>query len=509
MKALLQLKTHYENTSNLWLLLVRLLLISLAFLLLVYSGFSIWWRMEHDIPLLNYAAFLINEHDFVIYKNIFETSMPGTFVFHIFYTKLFGYSDFGYRFCDILLLTISAFGIYMLFKRTDKDTAIFACITWGICYLNFGETVGLQKDYVGLIPLIFASVLLMAENKTNPYFFFIGVLLACSFWVKPHLLAWFFPAFVYIYWWRKERLSFKQLFLFLSGFAAISLLIVSWLYSVGCLSEWLDLFFNYTPLHVQLNGTHEVIPGWPEKIKYRVYELLDVFMYYPSNLLYIAAFIWVFIKRDCFPQKNLVRFLLLSNVVFYLYPAVSGQFWIYHWVPFFFFSIMVMALIFYLARTQKKPTVPASLLMVFVLLQIQGAYYQITPNSSPKNGVVDGLATWIETNTLAGETIQPLDWSAGSIHAMLMTERIIATKFFYDYHFYHHVSEKKIQELRNTFIDEIKSGKPSYFFDMHRKPLVSGFDTTEEFQQLEDILQKEYTIVLSNSDYTIYKVNSQ
>lgn len=484
---------------------LRGLTYSLGGMLLVYLLISLFWRMEHDIPLLNYTAFLMNEHDLMVYKDIFATSMPGTFIFHSFYTKLFGYSDLGYRLCDLFFLFLCLWGVYKLLSKTDKETAAFACVIWGLYYLNFGRTMGLQKDYVGMLPLLFASVLLLKKNKVAFTYFLIGLLLALAFWVKPHLLLWVFPAAVYLFCWEREKISLRQATLGLAGFLLPTLLIVYWLYSQRALAAWGSIFFDYIPLHVQLNGTHHLLHGWSEKFGYRLEGLAAVFINYPSNILLLLVFVWIFIKRESFPRKNVVYFLLLATVTFYFYPAIAGQFWIYHWVPFFFFAVMGVALLFYLLKSQAKPWVPILLLSAFTVFLLRDSFFELYPDKNPKEWAVDDLASWIRNNTSPGETIQPLDWSTGALHAMLLTERKIATKYLYDYHFYHHVSHATIRELRRDFLKEIRQNRPDYFVDMHKKSTVSGFDTSTEFPGLRTVLQEDYTMVLTHSNYTIYK----
>lgn len=58
------------------------LLFVLATTLLIKAYSSLTWRMEHDTPLLYYAAFMMDKHGLIPYRDIFETSMPGTFAFH-------------------------------------------------------------------------------------------------------------------------------------------------------------------------------------------------------------------------------------------------------------------------------------------------------------------------------------------------------------------------------------------------------------------------------------------
>lgn len=91
----------------------RVIVGALLIIFLAELALSLNWRMEHDTPLLHYVAFLIDQHDFVPYKDVFETSMPGTFLFHLAIGKTLGYGDTAFRVVDIaylmLLLTATWF----------------------------------------------------------------------------------------------------------------------------------------------------------------------------------------------------------------------------------------------------------------------------------------------------------------------------------------------------------------------------------------------------------------
>lgn len=60
-----------------------LFLAVLAIVFLVELGLSLHWRMVSDNAFLHYVAYLINEHGFVPYRDIFEVNMPGTYLFHM------------------------------------------------------------------------------------------------------------------------------------------------------------------------------------------------------------------------------------------------------------------------------------------------------------------------------------------------------------------------------------------------------------------------------------------
>ena len=177
---------------------VKALLTGQTFVLAIFAGLlllkvfnSLDWRMEHDTPLLHYTAFLIDEHDLVPYRDIFETSMPGTIAFHYSVGRLFGYSDAAFRFVDLVLLGALLAATYFFMSRFGRLPAVWAVVLFGHVYLVQGPSMSLQRDYIGVIPVAFA-LLCIPDQKGRAVrfgrFALVGLLFSLSFLVKPHLV---------------------------------------------------------------------------------------------------------------------------------------------------------------------------------------------------------------------------------------------------------------------------------------------------------------------------------
>ena len=125
---------------------------------------------------------------------------------------------------------------------------------------------------------------------------------------------------------------------------------------------------------------------------------------------------------------------------------------------------------------------------------------------APFGGRVDEIADWLKTRSHPGDTVQPLDWTGGSIHGMLLAKAKLATQFMYDYHFYHHVSSPVIQGLRQSFISQLRKASPRFIIEvMMDKPWVWGIDTTREFPELRKFLDNCYTVAKTTDGYLIYE----
>ncbi len=150
----------HESKVNKSINYIQIVILGLLALLFVSElVLSLNWRMQHDTPLYQYSAFLINEHGCVPYKDIFETSFVGTFLFHSAIGSLFGYGDFAFRLVDIVYLLILLGVTWFLMRPLGKFVALTSILLFGVLYLSFGSAMSLQRDYIGVLPVAAATLL--------------------------------------------------------------------------------------------------------------------------------------------------------------------------------------------------------------------------------------------------------------------------------------------------------------------------------------------------------------
>jgi len=127
-----------------------------------------------------------------------------------------------------------------------------------------------------------------------------------------------------------------------------------------------------------------------------------------------------------------------------------------------------------------------------------------------KDGRVARIERVLAEVVRPGETVQPLDWTAGTLHAMLRREIRIATPFLYDYHFYHHVETAAIKGLRERFLNAMTANPPAVIVEVRGdlKPQVSGVGTTTDFPELNQILSTKYVVIYDESDFRILRRSS-
>jgi hypothetical protein len=152
----------------------------------------------------------------------------------------------------------------------------------------------------------------------------------------------------------------------------------------------------------------------------------------------------------------------------------------------------------------------AMVLGVALLASLPVAYLAGTvlgrPVPPPKHGLVDGLARYLGSELREGDTVQPLDWTGGAVHAMLIARAKLATPFLYDFYFYYDVSNPYVKELRRKLIDGLRTSHPRFIIDvLEDKRWVSGPDTSLDFPELRDELANHYLVVHRDDDVMVYE----
>ena len=129
------------------------------------------------------------------------------------------------------------------------------------------------------------------------------------------------------------------------------------------------------------------------------------------------------------------------------------------------------------------------------------------PIKAPVAGRVDAIDAFLRSHLKPGDTVQPLDWTGGALHAMLKARAVVATPYIYDYHFYHHVNDPYIQKIRARFIARLKEKRPKFIIHVLDEPRPWGKDTSTDFPELQRFLEKNYSRVSAGHGYEILQRN--
>lgn len=490
---------------------------------LAATAASLGWRMEHDTPLLHYAGFLINEFDYVPYRDLFETSMPGTFLFHMSIGKAFGYGDTAYRLIDVSILALLAATTLSTLRTFGRPAAVAGVSTFTLVYLSQGQGQSLQRDYLGTVLVAF-SLWVAVRSRGSGLIgsnLLIGALSGGAFLIKPHLIVGLPVILLAQY--RMLRIEggegeadprLRMAAATAAGFIAPIVLTTLWLWSIGGLSDFLDIVIHYLPLHNEL--TYDLTIR-SRGLRFLAYLWQGYFQFGGYRPLLIGSLLGcgfaIFVRRGSERERVLAGAILALIAAYTLYPAIGTKFWIYHYFPFFYFASLGFGLLLTRPNASRRGApatarleFPAILcfLLLFPMNFPQGlarysasVWNALQPGfvaTPPKNGRVDEIATWLKQRLEPGDEVQPLDWSSGVNHALLIAKAPLATRFLYDYQFYHHTESPYIRALRREFLRELERARPRFIIEVrdYIKPWVSGPGTTREFRTLRDFIEKNY-----------------
>ena len=492
-------------------------LILLAALLIAQAAFSLQWPIAHDEAPLFYEAFLMQNGQ-VPYKDFFDFQMPGSFIAYYLLGILSNFGPLRIRILDLIILTaISTITYFAMRKRFGTSTAIAAPILFALKYLQGGPNLALQREYIILIFISLSIWIGVTDSLNFRKRLMLGLLYGMAATLKPHAALGLLPFLLFDIADLRQRRELtlpslaKQIILPKAiGFAIPISLITLYLAITHSLFPLIDIILNYVPLYTQINGEMVIAPS-SERMAYLLNQLWHLG---GSGLWLIPAALEIYLNR------NRQTYLLASLATIYaIYPALTGQFFPYHYIPFIYTIILIASLA--LKVEGQKSNVKtfdlrlSTLALVALLLvtlatvrpsqtvirQLQGKDIAIAADRAMQ------ISAFLEKNLEPGDQVQPLDWTGGSLLAMLENRAPIATSYIFDFYFYHHVSNPYIQSLRADFITQLGESKPRFIIEVTSidKPWVSGEDTTRDFPELRVFLSQNYSVTMEKEDYIIYE----
>ena len=506
---------HPESARAKWqntIIIVCLGLGGLALLLAIIKSLN--WRYVHDSPLMIYSAFLI-DRGAVPYRDFFDMNMPGTYAVMWFMGKTLGWSDLAFRVFDLICLVLLGLVTFRWLKPLGIYAAISAPLLFSIYYIEIGPVTSLQREYIALIPLVLMLSIVMGDTPRRPWArgSTIGLLIGFTFLIKPQFLILSLPALALFFFGARKNGKIKDLSLStLTGFLIPVIIAFLYLLITGAWGPFIDMVINYWPLYSHMTGMHEPIAGWDRFVYILIGTSYGLGKYYlPAAILGIM----VLSRQESSNRKQwLFIGLLVASVI---YPGLSGQFWGYHWIPFHFLAFCAAALaVRPVTAKNRHPAAYLPPIAVLLYLLIIGFWSVDIMLNDEKQADYSSVARvpremsdYLKKHLRTGDTVQPLDWTGGAVHAMLLAEAQLATRFMYDFHFYHHIDSPYIHKLRRQFIKELRKARPRFVLYVYEnRPWPQGENTTGEFPELKMFMEHNYIPVKNGDSYQILETRA-
>ena len=487
----------------------------LAALLAVAALDSLRWPYIHDSPLMLYAGWLVAQGA-VPYRDLFDMNMPGTYFVMWALGSLFGWSELAFRTFDLVCVSIIAIATFQWLRPLGRLPGFAAALFFPLWYLHAGPSMSVQREFLALVPLAVLLALTSSAAGSWHRLFVIGALVGVSVLIKPQFLL---LAALPVVWTvgtaanRAGRL--RSAVIVFGGFCIPLVATGLYLAYSGGLRSFLDVAINYWPLYTRLNGSHEVMGG-VERMSYLARSTWEGLLnpYLPLGFLGIATLL-----AD--PTRKTERAWLMSGLLIAgaLYPALSGQFWSYHWIPLHYLSLCGAALAFRRrpsATWRARDLAGATVAVLAVVLVSAGSVNALVkswtgdPGSDVVRsraraaGVPQEVGEYLRSHLNPGDVVQPLDWTGGAVHAMMMARARLATRFMYDFHFFHHIDSPYITRLRRQFIRQLTVAPPRFVIQVYDdRPWPSGPGTTRDFPELYGFLDAHYRLAHTGATYNI------
>ena len=483
---------------------------------------SVRWRVMHDASLLAYMGMLVERFGFVPHRDFFDVNMPASHLLFAAIERLVGHSDVALRIVDLAVLALILCPLGFALRAFGARPALTAPVLYGVAYIGIAPFHLLQRESFMLVPIAWAVALLSPSTRVaGPIARAIGcgALVGAAACLKPAMAVDALPIVVFLLLdpgHDGAQPSFattsRIVGPFLLGLALLPALTVLYLVATGAWGPFLDMATHYWPLFARLGGLHETIAD------------RDRIPYLWSGVRAMGGHgIWL-IPAVAGPALALARWsprsahgrfaaLLLALLVTHgVYPAFSGQFWPYHWLP-FVFSLSAASSLCWVRdaggerRWLRLAAAGAFVAMVLFHLRSPAPLQRFlagAPPDDPDGPRVAEITAFLESHLRASDTVQPLDWTGGAADAMLRAQARLATPFVCDFHFYHHISSPYIQALRKRFLEALNDRRPAVVIRIvTRKPWVQGLDTTREFAELDRFLAAHYSTGLAGDGYEV------
>jgi hypothetical protein len=485
------------------------LLLGMSALLIRCALVSLDWSYAHDFPLLHYAAWLFGTQGAIPYENLFEFNMPGTYLVHLGMGACVGWDPDGVRVFDLLWLAATLSAVAWVLSRFGRWAAWGGAVAVGLGYLGHGPMLSLQREWLMMLPLLIATGLSLREGpRVGLRALLVGALIGFAATIKPHVLI-VLPVFVVFDATRLKsggrglpaRLA-ASLAILLAGVAIPVAMAMTWVFSLGGLSPFWDILTGYTPLYASLTGKHYAVAEG-QRLPYVLKEFVlreRTWIVLGLTVPGLLLATWGERRRDV---RRAAWLLGAMTAALTLYPLPAGKLWPYHFLPQETFAVVAAALVLTWRPEEGARRRLLATVLLFAAVLGAAATRSLEPRAARDVGKARDIAAYLEDNLKPGERVQPLDWTDGAAHAMLLARAPIATRFLYAFHFQHHVSTDYIQNLRAAFLEQLSLADPPYVLRMTACRRPHGVDTSEEFPELEILLNARYDVAVKGPGYEI------
>lgn len=494
------------------------------------AGTLLYLSLNHpinaDLAMLHYSGWLMNEKDFVLYRDIFEINFPAPFLLHQLLGKLVGYDAPALRAVDIFAFGLLGFISWKILQPVSRTSAVAAPCLFAVFYwVNGGEFI-LEREFIGLIAASSAFLIATSCQKN---------LLTCStltgissglaISIKPNFFV-MLPALFIILWHRKHLADNKAIassawkllvaLLFTSG--VVSAVPFFWISCKGGMDAFIHIYKTFLPIYTRCRYDLWHYNSDAE----RTAMLISNFLKFARLSLSFAVpgLVWAwFCSEENTQARQRILHLALMVFAFIWYELIAGKFWLSHLLPTIYWSALGFSLLLIPTGTsariwrQLTGLIAVGVFAYFSFLFSQLSLMQMKAAHDTAQNTVSRsqqIADYLKQHLQPGDTVQTLDMAGDGQAALLAARATSASRHLIDVPLYMEPDSADTQALRQELVDTLQQKPAAYIVYIQNFLHPGGGNRLREFKALNRIVETDYEIGLDGGDnFTVYRRRSQ
>ena len=493
------------------------------------------WINTHDTGLMHYMAWLMDVHGYVPWRDVLDTSFPGSYLIHLWSGQLFGFDSTGFRVADIAALCLLLLLAWHLLQPAGALVAFSAISIYALHYYANHSSLHFQRDYLALLPIC-AGLLLAQRSARFSHLALVGsgFCFAMAAAIKPQLAAGLPVAWLYAAMLESPAISFRRLSQLAAwmamGFISCIVLIILWLYRIDAWPSFVEMTRNYLPIYLLPDESHRYSSSLESFIYFLSHEAWHALIsLIKSSLLYLvpalAGCLWLWINNTDRTSRLLVLMLLAMMLAGMLSNFMGFRQWAYHAMPFAFFSLLCGALIFQPVSTANAPLWQKCYAVLFrCLFLLMLLFTQTIPQHLNFKGdsegnayqkkAADDLIVYMQQHAtsqqvnLSNEYAQPITWnSVGPILPVLQSLNLRIPTRFPECWVCHHepADDRRANAYRQELLAALEKNPPRFIFADRFYKRLSAENPASPFPALARWVDTHYRILYETDYLLVYE----
>lgn len=445
------------------------------------------WPLVGDAALMHYVV-LAMQHGQVLYRDLRDVNLPGTYFFELLGMHLFGPGAAGWRLYDALLLLLAIVASVLLGRRAGSGVAgLIGGAVFSLIHLQDGILQVGQRDLLIAVLLLWSYVALFAAEtgkRSLQNILLFGMAFGVSATIKPVLLPLGLVLLGMAAWeLRRHLVVWQVVSTGVSGMVLPMLACTFWLWRVGGLAPFLHSSRALLVLHASLGRlpaayllTHEVAP---------------------VGFVAAAWLLLLLSERTAISALRSQLYVGLAGAA--LAFLLQGKGLPYQRYPFLAILMLVLCLdlsrILSAGRWRSYAAASVLLVITFILAPTYAwTVCSFSPATPFQTALNSRLAQSGASANLSGQ-VQCLDTFGGCLGVLNENQIVQSSGFLYDCYLFTAPSATRDQ-YRSDFLAALLRKPPRVIIetDQFCFKYASGFSRVEQWPELNDLLARSYRV---------------